>query len=126
MPIIERDATIGALAPDRCPICKTVLDYKSLETQRDQWNAYQDHLRTVHPSYVAWSKKNARITTFALLIGIAIIITLIFLANASKNSTPIIVLGIAIFLVIIAIAAVYNLVKIRSFRNEWKEQGTSR
>jgi hypothetical protein len=93
----------------RCPICDALFD--RLE--------YRNHLKAVHPSYVAWTEKTTRKFIAAEFIVIGLIVASIVFSPGNQLILFPIVSG---FAVILAIAAYYGLMAQRRFKLSWKEQ----
>jgi len=94
----------------RCPICNAPL------VHRDD---YMNHLRSVHPSYAAWGRKNARNAFVAIVsvTGIGLASDFLFPGN---SWVPI--LGGVGFVVVIVITLSYTIIMRRRFRRASKDQ----
>src|SRR2546425_11539808 len=89
----------------RCPICDIPL------IDRDD---YMNHLRSVHPSYAAWGRKNAQSAFVAIVIVIGIVLTSDFLL---PGNSWVLFLGAASFVAVFVITLSFTLMIWERFRS---------
>ena len=94
----------------RCPICDTPL------VDRDD---YMTHLRSVHPSYTAWGRKNARNAFVEVVIVTSIVLISNFLL---PSNTWVLILGAVSFVAVVLITISYTIMIRRRFRRGSKDQ----
>ena len=94
----------------RCPLCDIPL------VDRDE---YMNHLKSVHPTYAAWGRKNARNAFVAIVILTGVILTSNFLL---PNNSSFLILWIVSFVALIAITISYTLMIKSRFRRASKDQ----
>ena len=78
-----------------------------------------NHLKSTHPSFVAWGRKNARNVIVALVIMTGVRVTSIFLSPGNNLILFSVTGG---FAVVIAIGIYYEVIVRRRFRLAWKEK----
>jgi hypothetical protein len=93
----------------RCPICAVLVE--GLE--------YWNHLKAVHPSYVAWRKKAVRKLMAAEFVVIGLLVASILFSPGNELILFPVMSG---FAVILAIGAYYGVMADRRFKLSWKEQ----
>jgi len=95
----------------RCPICDI-----PLVNRLD----YINHLRSIHPAYLTWGRKNAQAAfiVIVIVIGVIIIADFFFLSGKGLILFP----EVGSFVAAVAIIIFYRLVKRRRFRHDWKSQ----
>src|SRR6266487_2359408 len=95
----------------RCPLCDI-----PLVNRLD----YINHLRSIHPAYLTWGRKNAQVAfiVIVIVIGVIIIADFFFLSGRGLILFP----EVGSFVAAVAIIIFYRLVKRRRFRLAWKVQ----
>jgi len=93
-----------------CPICDAAL------VDRDD---YMNHLRSAHPTYAAWGRKNARNAFVEIVIVTSIVLISNFLL---PSNTSVLILGAVSFVAVVAITISYMAIMKGKFRLSWKEQ----
>ena len=93
-----------------CPICDAAL------VDRDD---YINHLRSAHPTYAAWGRKNARNAFVEIVIVTSIVVLSNFLL---PNNSSFLILWIVSFVALIAITISYTLMIRKKFRRASKGQ----
>ena len=93
-----------------CPICDAAL------VDRDD---YMNHLRSAHPTYAAWGRKNARNAFVEIVIETSIVLISNFLL---PSNTRVLILGAVSFVAVVAITISYMAIMKGKFRLSWKEQ----
>jgi hypothetical protein len=78
-----------------------------------------NHLRSIHPSFVAWGRKNARNSVIAIAIVTGIILTSGLLLPGNRW---VLFLGVGSFVAVVAITISYTLTGRRRFRHASKDQ----
>ena len=78
-----------------------------------------NHLKSVHPSYAAWGRKNARNAFVEIVIVTTIVLTLDFLL---PGNSLILILGAGSFAAVVAITISYTLMIRSRFRRASKDQ----
>ncbi len=96
----------------RCPVCNIPL------IDRDD---YMTHLRSVHPSYTSWGRKNAQNAFVAIIIVTSIVLTSDFLLPGNSWA---LFLGASSFVAVVAITISYTIMIRRRFRRASKDQKT--
>src|SRR5438445_3497542 len=100
----------GLSALIQCPICDI-----PLADRRE----YRNHLNSVHPSYNAWGRKNAR-NAFAAIVSVtSIVLTSNFLL---PGNSWVLILGAASFVAVVMITISFTLITRRKFKRAWKDQ----
>jgi hypothetical protein len=94
----------------RCPICDIPL------VDRDE---YMNHLKSVHPTYAAWGRKNSRNAFVGIVIVTGIILTSNFLF---PNNSSFLILWVVNFVALVAITISYTLMIRSRFRRASKDQ----
>ena len=94
----------------RCPVCDIPL------IDRDD---YMTHLRSVHPSYTAWGRKNARnvFVEIVVITSIAVISDIVL-----PNNIWVLTLGAVGFVSVVVISTSYTLMIRRRFKRASKDQ----
>ncbi len=77
------------------------------------------HLKSVHPTYAAWGRENARNAFVAIVILTGVILTSNFLL---PNNSSFLILWIVSFVALIAITISYTLMIRSRFRRASKDQ----
>src|SRR6267378_4010343 len=94
----------------QCPVCDIPL------IDRDD---YMNHLRSVHPSYTAWGRKNAR----NAFVEIVVVTTIAVISDiVLPNNIWVLILGAVAFVSVVVIATSYTLMIRRRFRRTSKDQ----
>jgi hypothetical protein len=96
----------------RCPICAT-----PLVDRRD----YMNHLKSTHPSFVVWGRKNARNSVIAIAIVTGSVLASGFLLPGNRW---VLFLGVGSFVAVVAITISYTLTSKGRFRRAWKDQNS--
>jgi hypothetical protein len=104
----------GLSALIRCPICDIPLVDRI---------DYINHLRSAHPTYATWGRKNAQISFTAIVIVTVIIVTADFLFSGNgwillPEAT------VSSFFAAVAVIIAYTSVRKKRFRRDWKKQST--
>jgi hypothetical protein len=94
----------------RCPICDA-----PLVDRRD----YMNHLRSLHPSFVVWGRKNARNSVIAIAVVTGFVLTSGFLLPGNRW---VLFLGGGSFVAVVAITISYTVMIRRRFRRASKDQ----
>ena len=94
----------------RCPLCDIPL------VDRDE---YMNHLKSVHPTYAAWGRKNARNAFVAIVIVTGLVTASNFLL---PNNTWVLIIGAGSFVAVVAITISYTLMIRKKFRRASKGQ----
>jgi hypothetical protein len=102
----------GGVARFRCPICDSPLVDRI---------DYINHLRSIHPSYTAWGRKNARNAFAAIVIVTGMVLTSNFLL---PGNSWVLLLGVGSFVAVVAITISYTLLIRKRFRGASKGQNT--
>jgi len=93
-----------------CPICDAAL------VDRDD---YINHLRSAHPTYAAWGRKNAR----NAFVEIVIVTSIVLLSNfLLPSNTWVLILGAVSFVAVVAITISYMAIMRGRFRRALKDQ----
>src|SRR5439155_23945639 len=92
-----------------CPICDAAL------VDRDD---YMNHLRSAHPTYAAWGRKNARNAFVEIVIVTRIVLISNFLV---PSNTWVLFLGAVSFVAVVAITIFYMAIMKGKLRFYWKE-----
>jgi hypothetical protein len=100
----------GPFPPLRCPICDTPLVDR---------HDYMNHLKSTHPSFVAWGRKNARNSVIAIAIVTGFVLTSGFLL---PGNIWVLYYGISSFVAVVAITISYTVMGRRRFRRASKDQ----
>jgi hypothetical protein len=77
-----------------------------------------NHLRSTHPSFVAWGRKNARNSVIAIAVVTGFVLTSTFLLRGNV----VLLLGVGILVAVFAIAISYEVMIRRRFKRAWKDQ----
>jgi len=93
-----------------CPICDVAL------VDRDD---YMNHLRSAHPTYAAWGRKNARNAFVEIVIVTSIVLISNFLL---PSNTWVLILGAVSFVAVVAITISYMAIMRGRFRRALKDQ----
>ena len=93
-----------------CPICDAAL------VDRDD---YMNHLRSAHPTYAAWGRKNARNAFVEIVIVTSIVLISNFLL---PSNTWVLILGAVSFVAVVAITISYTAIMRGRFRRALKDQ----
>ncbi|OLE69570.1 hypothetical protein AUF78_10565 [archaeon 13_1_20CM_2_51_12] len=93
-----------------CPICDATL------VDRDD---YMNHLRSAHPTYAAWGRKNARNAFVEIVIVTSIVLISNFLL---PSNTWVLILGAVSFVAVVAITISYTAIMRGRFRRALKDQ----
>ena len=80
-----------------------------------------NHLRSVHPSYTAWGRKNARnaFAEIVVMTSIALISDIVL-----PNNIWVLILGVVGFAAVVVITISYTIVVRRRFRRASKDQSS--
>src|SRR2546422_3266655 len=93
-----------------CPVCDATL------VDRDD---YMNHLRSAHPTYAAWGRKNARNAFVEVVIVTSIVLISNFLL---PSNTWVLILGAVSFVAVVLITISYTIMIRRRFRRGSKDQ----
>jgi hypothetical protein len=78
-----------------------------------------NHLKSTHPSFVAWGRKNARNSVIAIAIVTGLVLMSGFLLPGNKW---VLFLGVGSFVAVVATTISYTLTIRRRFRHASKDQ----
>jgi len=94
----------------RCPICDTPLVDR---------HDYMNHLKSIHPSFVVWGRKNARNSVIAIAVVTGFVLTSGLLLPGNRW---VLFLGGGSFVAVVAITISYTVMIRRRFRRASKDQ----
>src|SRR2546428_13314783 len=95
-----------------CPICDATLVDR---------NDYMNHLRSAHPTYAGWGRKNARNAFVEIVIVTSIVLISNFLLT---SNTWVLFLGAVSFVAVVVISISYMAILRGRFRRALKDQNS--